>query len=134
MIKTVIIWPAIAQFALIAVCYLYMFRVRLSAIGSGAVSTTDFAPGEEPAASAAARRHLANQFELPTLFFVAIILLFLIDGVSFLELVLAWLFVASRVLHTFGSLKGPLALRHWSFFLGFLLVVLLWVDVAVRIL
>ncbi|MCX5515081.1 hypothetical protein C3941_12055 [Kaistia algarum] len=134
MLKTVIFWPAIAQVALILVGYVYLFCARLAAVGSGAVTSTDFAPGEEPAESAAGRRHLANQFELPMLFFVVIGFLFLIDGISILELALAWLFVAARLLHTIGSLKGPLTLRHSSFFAAFLLVVALWVDLAIRIL
>ncbi|WEK49478.1 MAG: MAPEG family protein [Candidatus Kaistia colombiensis] len=135
MLKTVILWPAIAQFALIAFCYLWLGITRRNAVGSGAVASTDFPPGvAEPAASAAARRHLANQFELPLLFFVVLGFLFGIDGVSVLELTLAWLFVASRVVHTVASLRGPLALRHVSFFFGFLLVCLLWLDLAVRIL
>jgi len=134
MLKTAILWPAIAQVALIVVAYLYLFRARLAAIGSGAVSSTDFAPGQEPEGSALGRRHLANQFELPVLFFVVIGFLFLVDGVGILEVAVAWLFVVTRVLHSIGSLNGPLTLRHFSFFAGFILVVALWVDLALHIL
>jgi len=135
MLKTVILWPAIAQFALIAFCYLWLGITRRNAVSSGAVPTTDFAPGaSEPDASATARRHLANQFELPILFFVVVGFLFGVNGTSILEVVVAWLFVASRVFHTIASLNGPLALRHVSFLVGFLLVCFLWLDLAVRIL
>ncbi|MCX5569063.1 MAPEG family protein [Kaistia nematophila] len=135
MLKTVILWPAIAQFALIALCYLWLGITRRNAVTSGAVASTDFPPGvAEPDASATARRHLANQFELPLLFFVVVGFLFGVDGVSILELVVAWLFVASRFVHTIASLRGLLALRHASFFIGFVLVCLLWLDLAVRIL
>ncbi|MBB3929238.1 hypothetical protein GGR25_000257 [Kaistia hirudinis] len=134
MLKTAILWPAIAQAALIVVAYAYLFRARLGAIGRGAVTSTDFAPGDEPPESAAGRRHIANQFELPALFFAVITYLFLIDGVSFLEVVLAWIFVATRVLHTIGSLLGPLVLRHVAFAAGFFVLVALWVDLAIRIL
>lgn len=135
MLKTVILWPAIAQFALIAFCYLWLGITRRNAVSSGAVPTTDFAPGaNEPDASATARRHLANQFELPILFFIVVGFLFGINGTSILEVIVAWLFVASRVIHTLASLKGPLALRHVSFLIGFLLVCFLWLDLAVRIL
>lgn len=135
MLKTVILWPAIAQFALIALCYVWLGITRQRALGSGAVPSTDFAPGvAEPDASATARRHLANQFELPILFFVVVGFLFGINGTSILEVVVAWLFVASRVVHTIASLRGPLALRHVSFLVGFLLVCFLWLDLVVRIL
>ncbi|MCX5493904.1 MAPEG family protein [Kaistia dalseonensis] len=135
MIKTVILWPAIAQFALIAFCYVWLGATRQRAVASKAVASTDFPPGaDEPRASAEARRHLANQFELPLVFFAVIGFLFMIDGASILELALAWAFVIARVAHTIGALAGPLALRHGAFLVAFVLVVLLWVDLAVRIL
>jgi hypothetical protein len=135
MLKTVILWPAIAQFVLIACVYLWLSITRQQALRSGAVPNTDFPPGiDEPPASAEARRHLANQFELPILFFVVIGFLFGIDGVSILELVVAWLFVASRAVHTLAALSGQLMLRHLSFLVGFVLVFFLWLDLAVRIL
>jgi len=135
MLKTVILWPAIAQFFLIACVYLWLGITRQQALRSGAVPSTDFPPGaDEPAASATARRHLANQFELPLLFFVVIGFLFGIDGVSIVELAVAWLFVLSRLVHTLASLSGQLLLRHVSFLVGFVLVFFLWLDLAVRIL
>ena len=135
MLKTVILWPAIAQFILIACVYLRLSVTRQQALRSGAVPDTDFAPGiDEPVASAEARRHLANQFELPLLFFIVIGFLFGVDGVSILELVVAWLFVGSRLVHTLAALKGLLMLRHVSFLIGFVLVFFLWLDLAVRIL
>jgi hypothetical protein len=135
MLKTVILWPAIAQFALIAFCYVWLGITRQTAVRSGAVPNTDFPPGvDEPSASATARRHLANQFELPLLFFAVIGFLFAVNGVSIVELAIAWLFVASRVVHTLASLGGRLLLRHVAFLVGFLLVAFLWLDLAFRIL
>ena len=133
MLKTVIFWPAIAMAVLIFISYLNLGRARAAAVRSGAVKDTDFAPGQEPPGSAAGRRLVANQFELPMLFFVVIGFLFAISGVSILELVLAWAFVAARALQIVGSLMGPLVLRHWSFFAAFLLVVALWADLAIRL-
>lgn len=133
MLKTVIFWPAIAQAALIFLCYVHLGRVRAAAVRGKQVDDTDFAPGREPAASAEGRRLIANQFELPMLFLVVIGFLFLIDGISILELALAWGFVAFRILHAIGSLRGPLVLRHWSFLFSFLVVVVLWADLALRL-
>ena len=73
-------------------------------------------------------------FELPLLFFVVVGFLFGINGVSILELAVAWLFVLSRLVHTFAALSGQLLLRHVSFLAGFVLVFFLWLDLAVRIL
>lgn len=134
MLKTAILWPAIAQFVLIALCYVWLGIQRQAAMRSKAVPTTDFAPGaDEPRGSFEARRHLANQFELPVLFFAVIGFLFAVDGVSFLELAVAWLYIVARVLHSVGALAGPLALRHIAFFAAFLLCTVLWIDLAIRI-
>jgi hypothetical protein len=135
MLKTVILWPAIAQFLLIACCYLWLGITRRQALATGAVPSTDFPPGAaEPQASADARRHLGNQFELPILFFVVVGFLFGINGTSILEVVVAWLFVGTRLVHTVASLRGLLMLRHVSFLVGFVLVFFLWLDLAARIL
>lgn len=134
MLKTAILWPAIAQFVLIALCYVWLGLQRQRATASGAVPSTDFAPGaQEPKASAEARRHLANQFELPVLFFAIIGFLYAIAAVSYLEVIVAWLYVVARALHSFGALKGPLQLRHVAFSIAFLLVAVLWIDLAIRI-
>ncbi|MBN8999031.1 MAG: MAPEG family protein [Rhizobiales bacterium] len=134
MLKTAILWPTIAQALLIFAAYVVLFRARRDAVARGEVVSTDFAPWDEPAASAAGRRLLANQFELPVLFFVVVGFLFLIDGVSLIEVAIAWAFVTSRLFHMLGSLRGPLVLRHIAFFIGFVLVAALWVDLALRLL
>ncbi|MBB5755239.1 MAPEG family protein [Prosthecomicrobium pneumaticum] len=134
MLNTAILWPAIVQALLIFAIYVRLGATRSRAVRSGAVPSTDFAPWDkEPDDSRAARRHLANQFELPVLFFAVVGFLFLVDGVSLLELVLAWLFVAARIGHTVGALSGPLALRHGAFALAFSAVLALWIDLAVRL-
>lgn len=133
MLKTVILWPAIAQAALIFLTYIRLGMARSGAVRSGSVRDTDFAPGSEPPESARGRRAVANQFELPVLFFVVIGFLFLIDGVSILELALAWLFVATRLAHFIAIFSSALMLRHASFAAGFLIVVAMWIDLAVRL-
>lgn len=133
MIKTVIFWPAIAQAALMLASYAYLGGVRSAAVRQGVVEDTDFAPGREPAGSATGRRLIANQFELPVLFFVVLGFLFAVDGVSIVELALAWAFVALRLVHAIGLIRGFLPLRHWSFLGAFLIVVALWADLAIRL-
>lgn len=134
MLKTVLLWPAIAQTALIFLAYVELGRARAAAVRAGRVPDTDFAPGSEPPESAAGRRLVANQFELPLLFFVVIGYLILTDGVSVIELLLAWLFVASRAVHLVASVVLHLKARHLSFTVGFLVVVALWADLALRLL
>ena len=134
MLKTAILWPAIVQAVLIFALYVRLGFVRRRAVASGAVPSTNFPPwADEPPAAREMRRHLANQYELPVLFFVVVGFLFLIDGISIVELTVAWLYILFRILHSIGALSGPLMLRHGAFTLAFLCVVFLWIDLAVRL-
>jgi hypothetical protein len=132
-IDTALLWPAIAQAALIAVIYGLLGLVRQRAIRAREVSSSDFPPGGEPTGSAAIRRHLGNQFELPVLFFSVVGYLTLIGGVSTFETIVAWLYVLSRVVHSYGALAGPLVLRHSAFTTAFGFVGLLWLSLVLRV-
>lgn len=56
--------------------------------------------GERPEYLQAARDHYKNMFELPLLFYVWIIVIYLMESVDTFDLVLAWLFVISRIIHS----------------------------------
>ena len=133
MTASALLWPAVAQAALIGAVYGYLGIVRGRAIQEERVDTTDFAPGVEPADSASVRRHLVNQFEMPVLFFVVIGYLVVVEAASALDLWVAWAFVASRIAHTIGALRGPLGLRHAAFTIGALLVAALWVHLVLAL-
>ncbi|MEO8669611.1 MAG: MAPEG family protein [Bauldia sp.] len=133
MTATALLWPAIAQVALTGAVYGALGVARGRAIIERRVADTDFAPGTEPADSAAIRRHLANQFEMPILFFVVVGYLVTLGAATAFEVWVAWAFVVSRIAHTFGALRGPLRLRHATFTAGTLLVAALWASLAWRI-
>ena len=78
--------------------------------------------------------HFSNQFEVPVLFYVACMALFLTDAVGSLALWLAWFFVAMRVAHTaiVVTTNRP-QVRVIPFVLGSLTVWALWVAVFVRV-
>lgn len=44
---------------------------------------------------------LVNQFQVPVLFYVICIMLYLLDGVNSFALILAWVFVISRYVHAY---------------------------------
>lgn len=129
-----VLWPAIAQAVLIGLVYVLLSFTRGRYVVAGRVADTNFAPWDEPRDSAEIRRHLQNQFEMPLLFFVGIGFLVATDAVTALDGWLAWGFVASRVFHSFGALRGPLWLRHAAFSVGALLVAGLWVQLAITLL
>ncbi len=133
MIATAILWPAIAQVALIGAVYAALGFARGRAVMERRVADTDFAPGTEPADSAAIRRHLRNQFEMPILFFVVVGYLVTLGAATTFEVWVAWGFVVSRIVHSVGALRGPLWLRHAAFTVGALLVAALWASLVWRI-
>lgn len=77
--------------------------------------------------------NLSNQFEWPLFFHVACLLL-LLSGANYLSLVLAWIFVAGRVLHSLVQiLTHNIRLRGVVFTINFIAVLGLWAIVAIRL-
>ena len=75
--------------------------------------------------------NLSNQFEWPMFFFAACVLLMLLDRVSGAALVLAWVFVVGRVLHSCVQiLTKNIRLRGIIFTINFLAVLGMWVLLA----
>ena len=133
--QTVIFWPMIAQAFLTFVAYSVMYRRRVGAVMSGAAKLRQFERrGEEPAASETAASNVLNQFELPVLFYAVVLALYVTNGVSYVAVTLAWLFVISRCVHAsvhMGSNK--VLLRRNLFMVGFAVVVVLWLWFALHI-
>lgn len=98
-----IFWPAIALVLLTFVVWLRMFFVRI-----GEMRRLRFHPQAVATSAQAAQRfvdtrvadNFRNLFELPVLFYAALGIAFAIGAVDLPMLVLGWLFVALRVLHS----------------------------------
>jgi hypothetical protein len=132
MSSTAIFWPLIVQTILIYVVYLLVVTRRVKSVKEGKARASDFKiPTMEPEPSATAARNLINQFELPLLFYVVCILLHLVNAVSYLVLVLAWLFVITRIVHmAVHTTSNKVRIRRPIFVLGFVVNGLLWIYLA----
>jgi hypothetical protein len=109
---TAIFWPMIAHFVLVVIVYCMLGLRRREAVRKGEAKVSQFRMrGDEPPTSATASANIMNQFELPMLFHVVCLALFVTAGVSFLSVTLAWVFVALRYVHAWLHLAGRLA-RH----------------------
>lgn len=77
------------------------------------------------------QRHYANLFELPVLFYVAVLAAMVQGFESKLFLILAWVFVATRVAHLLIHV-GPnkLFLRMAAFLSGFVVLALMWITLV----
>jgi hypothetical protein len=133
--STAIFWPVIAQVALIHAVYFLMLKRRYRAVLTGLAKAQDYwVPAIEPAPSATAARSLINQFELPILFFLVCILLYVTTGVNYTVLAVAWLFVISRFAHAYVHVtSNRLKLRQRLFVTGFVFNFVLWLLFAVHV-
>lgn len=130
-----LVWAAMAQMLLTFVVYLVLGRRRFGAMHRGEARPSEFLfGGGGPEAAQLAARNVANQFELPVLFYLLVVLALILDAAGWLLAVLAWAFVLSRVVHAYGHLQNILLLRVGSFFVGFGLAFAMWLVLGVQLL
>lgn len=132
-----------AFFALIPIYIFYivalgflMFRQRYGAIKTGKVDPKYFKSYqmEAPRELETMKNHFSNQFEIPTLFFITCLSAMMINAVSMVLVVLGYLFIFSRLVHSYihlGTNKVPQ--RAMSFFAGILILVGMWISIFITI-
>lgn len=133
--QTALFWPMILQVALIYGVYVLMFLRRKAAVQAGSIRISQFRENQnEPAESLFVRNNLANQFELPVLFFAVCLALYVTNGANVLTVALAWVFVISRYVHAaIHVTSNRIRYRQPAFTLGFLVLLVLWVWFALHI-
>lgn len=73
--------------------------------------------------------NLQNQFEIPVLFYVAVLLAIVTEATSDWLTTLAWVFAVSRVLHALVHVTiNIVPLRLLLFLVGVVATILMWVD------
>jgi hypothetical protein len=129
---TSILWPFLAQVGWTVLLYAWLTLARWRAVRRGAADYGEFAFNRaEPREVARIRLNLANQFELPILFYAAIVLLVALGRVTLIDLVAAWVFVAGRIVHTLvQTLTDDVPLRGRVFLINFFAVTVLLMHVA----
>ena len=127
------IWPMIAHVALVFSLYLLLSMRRMRAVRQGQARPEQFRENrEEPTESLVVKNAIANQFELPVLFYAVSILLYLVDADNPVTVAGGWLFVALRYAHAYVHVtSNRLRYRRPLFIAGFAVVGLLWIWLAV---
>ena len=127
-----ILWPMLAHIGWVSMLYVWLTVARHRAVRSGQIDSSCFVLGrDEPLEVARITRNLANQFELPVIFYAVVVLLVVIGRVSAIDVLAAWVFVAGRVAHTLvQTLTDNVPLRGQVFTINFLAVVALAAHVA----
>ncbi|WP_394690553.1 MAPEG family protein [Hoeflea sp.] len=130
-----IFWPMIAQVLLTYAIYILVSVRRIGAVKAGTAKPSDFkVPFVDPEPSASVVRNLANQFELPVLFYVACISLYVTGGAGTAAVAVAWAFVLSRAAHAYVHVtSNRVGLRRRLFIVSLLLNMAQFVLLAVHI-
>lgn len=130
-----IFWPMVAHFFLVASVYVLLGWRRRLAVSSGGAKVRQFKfRTQEPEGSVTVANNLMNQFELPVLFHVVCLAMFVTNGVSFVAVLLAWVFVALRYVHAYVHVtSNNLRVRSLTFAVGFIVLVLMWAWFALHL-
>lgn len=79
-------------------------------------------------------KNLANQFQIPVLFYALCFVLAGIGGVTVSVLILAWTFVASRYVHAYIHVTSNyVPMRMKTFIIGVLIVIIMLVFTAIKL-
>lgn len=110
---------------------------RVKSVKSGETKVASIALGQPnwPTKVQQLGNAYANQLQLPVLFYVLTILAIMTRQADLLFVVLAWLFVLSRLVHAYihtGSNNVPQ--RFNAFLVGLFVLLAMWIIFAVRIL
>lgn len=120
-----LLFPIVAHIALTAFLYVLLTVARAPAIwGLGRK-----ADGSNPWATVEPRisANLSNQFQLPLFFYVACLFLLSRPVVDSVQVWLAWVFIAGRLLHSYVHVMIPnVRLRGLVFTINFIAVLGMW--------
>ena len=132
-----LVYPMFAMVLLTMVVLVALFRRRVRAVREGQVSMGYFGifQGErEPEATAKAARHFSNLFEAPTLFYAGCLAAMLTHDIGIVVQVLAWVYVAARVVHAVIHLGGNrIGQRLRAYGVGWLALAGLWIQVVAHV-
>ncbi len=129
-----IYWPAVAMVALTMVVWVRMYRSRIAQMKRERIHPQAVATSAQAAAKltdSKAADNFRNLFELPVLFYLALVVAAQTAQVGWLTLTLAWAFVALRVLHSFVHCSyNKVIHRFYAYFFGGVVLWTLWAVLA----
>lgn len=136
--QVAILYPVFVQVLLVVIVGALMANARARAVKTmdRQRGNPDLAMGRvvwpDDAAKRAANYH--NQFQAPVLFYAVVAFALITRGADAVMIVLAWLFVLTRIAHAAIHI-GPNKVRWRSpaFALGFLIVTLMWIKLAIHV-
>lgn len=132
-----ILAPLFVQVALTFALLVWMGAARIAAVRHGETRVRDIALGQSnwPPRIQQISNCYHNQFQLPMLFYVLVVLAYILHKADYLFIIMAWVFVALRIVHAvIHTTSNHVGHRFQAFAAGAVILLLMWVVFAVRIL
>ena len=131
-----ILLPLFVQVGLTFFLLFWTGSVRVAAVRGREVRIPDIALGQPawPARVTQISNAYHNQLELPLLFYVLVILALFTRKADTFFVVLAWMFVATRLVHAaIHVTSNDVQRRFFAFLVGALILFIMWIVFALRI-
>jgi hypothetical protein len=131
-----ILLPLFVEVALTFVLIFWTARVRIAAIRSGTAKMRDTALGQPnwPPHAIQVANSYNSQFQIPVLFYVLTILAIMTRHADVVFVVMAWLFVVTRLVHAYiHTSTNYVPHRFNAFGAGVIVLLVMWIVFAVRI-
>ena len=127
--KTKLLYLAIVgQIVITIYCYSAMSKARVAAVRGQRMQPENYkATTDEPEDLRVFTRAVANQFELPVLFYVLVLAALMASTASWITVVLAWIYVILRFVHAKEMIGSNTVLRRRKIFIQSVRVFLLMV-------
>jgi hypothetical protein len=132
-----VLLPLFVEVVLTFVLLYWMAYQRTSMLQAGAIEPRNIALREPnwPARMTQVANAFQNQLELPVLFYVLTILAWITRHADLVFVVLAWVFVASRLVHAYIHVtSNDVRRRGPAFGVGAFVLTIMWAIFIIRIL
>ncbi|MFT5139298.1 MAG: hypothetical protein ACI9H8_001529 [Lysobacterales bacterium] len=127
--------PLLIQVALTFVVWLRMYTLRIREMQDKNISAQSVATRAKGRNllldSAAAADNFMNQFEMPVLFYLAILLALILMWQDPLLVIFSWLYVSLRIVHSvIHTTYNNVMHRFWVYFLSCIVLLFMWVRLG----
>jgi hypothetical protein len=132
-----VLLPVFVQVALTIVLLVWTARSRTASVKRGETKMRDIALGQPnwPDGATKVANSYNSQFQLPLLFYVAVILAWITRTADVVFVVLEWLFVLLRLGHCYVHTTTNYVPRRFQVFAaGLLVLAIMWIYFAAKIL
>lgn len=133
-----ILWPLFAMFMLCVAVAITMLRRRIAFYKSNRIHPQKTATSAQMAATIADTRasdNFRNLFEMPVMFYVAVLVVFTAGLFNTAYLALAWAYVVARVAHSWIHCGHNVVMpRFYAFVTSCTILFILWLMIAYQLL